>query len=380
MSDSDVIDVFQKYCAPLKVLCVKEAIEKIARDKQSDPPHPSAVALSHIIVAFLRNRIIEAGVADTVALLGSYTFDFVLIQSIEDVCASFEKALRACREPLYSVSSTAKMIMMEKLICDVVKIAYDSTEMVLALAIPNTQVEFKKVTQEVVEEPVLDPLDELRLIAKHNMDLCTAARDGDLEMVKSLHKQGANIHYHNDSPMMCAASNGHVKVVKYLHFVGSDTHFDNDQALRRAACGGHLKVVKFLVAHGAFIGAAQHGAIRSAAGNGHPDVVHFLFMNGADVHAMNDYALRTAAANGHLSVVVYLVACGANLHALDNEAIRSAAMRGHLEVVKLLHANGANIHARNDECLHLAEIHKHQAVVDYIQSLTKDKATQSATK
>jgi ankyrin repeat protein len=90
--------------------------------------------------------------------------------------------------------------------------------------------------------------------------------------------------------------------------------------LIEAAKNGHLEVVQFLIRNGADIHADNDLAIRHAARNEHLDVVRYLIENGANIHAHDDWALRYAAMDGHLDVIQYLMENGADTsYLLDNE-------------------------------------------------------------
>jgi len=97
-----------------------------------------------------------------------------------------------------------------------------------------------------------------------------------------------------------------------------------------------LQVIKELVEEGADIHANDDLALRWAAENGHLDVVKFLVKEGADIHVFDELALRWAAENGHLDIVKFLVSKGANIHAENDEALRLAVVNGYLDVVKYL--------------------------------------------
>ena len=78
-------------------------------------------------------------------------------------------------------------------------------------------------------------------------ELLEAVKNNDLESIKDLVEQGANLHTENEEALRCAAEKGHLEVVKYL----IDLHASEDGALRWAAEYGQLEVVKYLLEHGA---------------------------------------------------------------------------------------------------------------------------------
>jgi ankyrin repeat protein len=77
------------------------------------------------------------------------------------------------------------------------------------------------------------------------MTLETASKEGDLNKVKELIEQGADIHA-DDFALRWASYYGHLVVVKYLVEQGANIHALNDCAIRWASENGHLDVVKYL--------------------------------------------------------------------------------------------------------------------------------------
>ena len=136
--------------------------------------------------------------------------------------------------------------------------------------------------------------------------LIEAIKYKNLELVKSIVAQGANIHV-NDFGLIWTAFNGDIKVMKYLVEQGADIHENNDQELRNASFYGHLEVVKYLVEHGADIHAQNNSALTSAISNGHVEVVKYLVEQGADIDAKNNSALKVALDNNHLEIIKYLL-------------------------------------------------------------------------
>ena len=98
----------------------------------------------------------------------------------------------------------------------------------------------------------------------------------DLEVIKKLVKEGADIHSNNDRALRWASSEGHFGVVKFLIEKGADIHADSDRALKWASSEGHLGIVRLLIE------------------------------KGADIHSNNDYALIWASSKGHLGTVKFL--------------------------------------------------------------------------
>ena len=73
-------------------------------------------------------------------------------------------------------------------------------------------------------------------------------------------------------------------VIKYLIENGADIHAGDDYILRYSAYIGHFEVVKFLVENGANISARNDCALINAATYGHFEIVEFLMEKDKDIH------------------------------------------------------------------------------------------------
>jgi len=93
-----------------------------------------------------------------------------------------------------------------------------------------------------------------------NEQLLRASWDGDLDKVKDLIKQGADVHYKNDIAAEKASISGHLEVLKYLNENGADILASNDYVLRRAAYYKHLEIIKYLHQQGADFDSAIESA------------------------------------------------------------------------------------------------------------------------
>ena len=142
----------------------------------------------------------------------------------------------------------------------------------------------------------------------------------------------------------------------------------NDQLLD-ASSRNDIEAIKSLLDQGADIHVYSDHALRYTSEHGHIEIVKLLIESGADIHAWDDDALRYASINGHIEIVKLLIDHGADIHAKFDEALRLASHGGHIEIVKLLIEAGADIHARSDEALRWAIKAKHSEVVDYLKNL-----------
>ena len=195
-----------------------------------------------------------------------------------------------------------------------------------------------------------------------------AVENGYLDVVKYLHKQGADIMAYDNLAVRLAIEKGHLEVVKYLHKNGADIKTMADKiSIRNAIRNGHLETVKYLYENGA-ITKYDNDAVICAAENGHLEVVEYLHKQGADIMVYDNLAVKLAAENGYLEVVEYLHKNGADITAQNNAAVRWASEGGHLEVVRYLHENGADITADNDYAVRWAAKNGHLDIVKYLQA------------
>jgi ankyrin repeat protein len=157
-----------------------------------------------------------------------------------------------------------------------------------------------------------------------------AARDGDVERVKQLLNQGADLSEPDNTgepPLLVASLAGHADVVVLLLERGSDIEIRNKgglTALHAAAYGGHLDVVELLVAKGADINDEKNfyrmSALHAAAEEGHADVIAFLLTQKADLEAKerNGYTpLSQAGWRSHWDAVNLLLKAGAACQGAD---------------------------------------------------------------
>ena len=214
-------------------------------------------------------------------------------------------------------------------------------------------------------------------INKNDHSLLDVAKRGQLENVKGLIGNGADVHEenadkrggqfitHNEdsiTALMGASEKGDFKMVQALLADGADVNAknkDGETALMYASGEGHLEVVQLLLANGADVNAKTYpyngphimprgtGWTALMMGSGQFKVVQLLLANGADVNAKNsrgETALFMASVGGRLEVVQLLLANKADVNAKRDgceTALMMASMIGHKDVRELLIRAGA---------------------------------------
>jgi ankyrin repeat protein len=266
-----------------------------------------------------------------------------------------------------------------------------------------------------------------------NYMLNVATQAGNIEIVKYLVSQGADIHIKDSSketPLQIAIHEGNLELINFFLSKKADVnmkdHF-NETSLHDATDKGKIEIVKLIVSHGADLNAKNNlretpllyavknnysdiaeyliseGAevnskdyrgkspLHEAAYQGNLEIVKYLIFKGARVNAKDKYdiyPLHDAANQGQLEIVKYLISAGAKINVMGAAQIEwspfyrtlgctplhVAANKGHLEIVKYLISQGADINAQNNEentALDLAEKRGHREVVSFLVSQPK---------
>lgn len=155
-----------------------------------------------------------------------------------------------------------------------------------------------------------------------NTALLLACANGELEKVKSLVGQNANVNFRRENdgatPLLMASRNGYLEIVKILVDRGANMNVGGkkgDLALAYASWKGHLEIVKYLVEKAATVDAKNikgKTALMFAAEGGHLAIVKYLVENPkqkADVDAKSTNgktALDRAIEKGYTEIVAYL--------------------------------------------------------------------------
>ncbi len=147
----------------------------------------------------------------------------------------------------------------------------------------------------------------------------------------SCHTPNTKKYDRDDCSLLLACGFDHIEIVKFL--VKRDVHKCKDIALYKSSYRGDIQTVRFLVENGANVHAYDDVAIRWASGNGHLEVVRFLVDSGAYINSRDSSALYWAVMFDHLEVVRFLVERGADTH----DSILEVALKySNLQVVFFL--------------------------------------------
>lgn len=193
---------------------------------------------------------------------------------------------------------------------------------------------------------------------KGETPLILAAAYGHVEVVDVLIKQGANVNQGNkkgDTPLHLAAINGRAEVVDTLIRQGANVNQGNkfgEPPLIRTAMMGHVKVAESLIRHGADVNQGNETGVtplHGAVAHNRVELVDILIRHGADVNQGNKYGvtpLIVAAANECVESIDILIRHGANINQGNKDGqtpLIIAAENGHISIVEALIKHGVDV-------------------------------------
>ena len=190
-------------------------------------------------------------------------------------------------------------------------------------------------------------------ITEQNTQLHEAADEGDIERVKSLISQGADVNgkdSYRRTPAERAIGGNHREVVELLVAKGAEI-----STLHLAAYMGNLAKAESTIENGADVNeSTQSGttALLIAVSQGLKDIVELLIDSGADVNAKGPWSwtpLHSATESGQKDLAGLLIASGANVNTKDGgywTPLHYALWEGHTDVAKLLVKKGAKVNMR----------------------------------
>ena len=253
-------------------------------------------------------------------------------------------------------------------------------------------------------------------------DLWSAARRGDVEAIRKLIGEGANvnakretlnitgwtpIHYaayykrgeairelvksggkinikdnEGDTPLILAVKNGaDTDLIDLMIEVGADVNKGASTPLITAVGEGNEQMVRHLLSRGAnpkeSVNKTVGGPLWLAAGMGYETIVRMLLKAGAEVNSdpEKQNALDSAAMDGHHEIVRILLAAGANPNHKDDQGrtpLISSVFSKRTEVVQTLLNAGADVNARGYDgrtALDHAEIDKLTNVINVLKQV-----------
>jgi ankyrin repeat protein len=184
-----------------------------------------------------------------------------------------------------------------------------------------------------------------------NAALINAAQEGDLNKIKLLIADGADVNAESRDqwmPVMIAAVGCNVEMVKTLFGQRATPNASDGQgwtALMIATIEGHVEVVRALLEHGAQTNIRNNEgwtALRFAVSMDETEILHLLLNAGADAniadHAGKTALIQAASENIEESLKA-LLGAGADPHIKDHNeqtALMIAQKQGHLKIIQLL--------------------------------------------
>lgn len=182
-----------------------------------------------------------------------------------------------------------------------------------------------------------------------------ATDKGDKEFVKQIATKIKNDSKKGLNALTTAARKGDLPMLKLLIEAGFDVNdkdsFGSESPLIKASYYGKKEVVEYLLEQGADIKATDYRgntALLNAAYNGHTNVVEILLKNGAEINERNKLnwnALMQACVEGHFVTAKFLLENGSPTNEIDMEkgatALTLAKYSGSKNLIKLLESYGA---------------------------------------
>ena len=236
-----------------------------------------------------------------------------------------------------------------------------------------------------------------------NLQLLKACQENDFDTVKKIIESGKkqkayDINYSDDrgyTPLMLSVKHGNLDIVKLLIKNKADIHAKNssgDTALMGASgVNGDLNIVKFLVKSRADVnakdGMGQTALMHASGVTGNLDIVRFLVESKADVDVKDEVgwtALMLASGvldNPDLDIVKFLVKSKADVNAKDGmeqtALMHASGVTGNLDIVRFLVENKADVNTKDrigETALMKANEKGNQDIVEYLKNAQNEYA------
>jgi ankyrin repeat protein len=188
--------------------------------------------------------------------------------------------------------------------------------------------------------------------------LYCAVDSNNMDLVKLLVEAGANVNAGAWPPLCGAVDKNNTAIAEYLIDHGANVNVEHPQGWT-ALCetiniSNSSKMAELLIARGAVINTGYWPPLTSSVREKRIDLLDLLIQRSADVNITDKWGytpLYFAVHNDDLDYLKILIANGADVNTkyIEGEtALMSAAFTGRAEAVKLLLEAGADINAKND--------------------------------
>ena len=150
--------------------------------------------------------------------------------------------------------------------------------------------------------------------------------------VKILLRVGANPAAEDNRPVMEASCAGSVEILRLLHRHGADLHAQNGQALCNTVIADHQDAARFLIDSGANINARLNLSVTLAVSYGHTAMLEMLLRAGGKL--ADPSLIVDTADNDSLESLMILLDYGYRLSPYIDEIVRTAARRAAPRILK----------------------------------------------
>jgi len=188
--------------------------------------------------------------------------------------------------------------------------------------------------------------------------LCYAVDANNMDLVKLLVEVGADVNAGSWPPLCRAVDENNTAIAEYLIDHGANVNVESPEGWT-ALCQtinvrNSVEMAELLIVRGADINVGYWPPITSSVREKRIDLLNLLIQRGADVNNTDNWGytpLYFAVHNDDLDYLKILIANGAKVdikHPGGETALMSAAITGRTESVKVLLEAGANINIEND--------------------------------